>query len=1003
MMKLKSKILFILCLFSLQNLAMALGGVAARARYKNQKNYVLEASEEYEFKACEKFNKEDDYKYYLKCEQGKIVEVDKLNTLQSDMKAINTKYIRDNFLDHVKEESLHTLNEQKKNIQNTLNCIQNAAKPNCSELNKNLVDNLKQKMSTMREMLAISYAPSFYSFEKKSFFTKKPEHIVGDTEISPLTKTEEKSLQEREKFVKFALEKDWFEKNKNNNCVIKNKNNDEFQIKQNQFCQKQVNNALTKNYETGLDSIKESATKEYHKLVTETPLLTKLNLTGEENDAKILSQVKTELVKINDDLSKSITKVNKLSASDATELIKNKNVVENYLTRNGPMQYLCDIAQEYKDDLFYDELKTDLLIASGALVGGGICGLTAGLGCAVVAAVAFEGASVGLSYYRNDNEELLFNSGLTTSQSLEDRESDYTLSLLVAPLAIGGEFLGQGIKNGAKVMAKAPVKVANHEANTALADFQKTSFLKSSTTKITPPENKAHLISEYLKYDLATPTLNEGWIAAAKANKSAFFVDIENGALKRLNDKLGDKNLVTALTNLHKDILRKNFSEVMAKYNNVKFEMYSDFKSVRFSFLPENMDPKVKELLQKDLKVAFEKTNDEYKTALSRVEGIPADEHADHWFSAGISKTADEAGLAAKNARKMGREPNRIKDFSEVKVIVENQINDISKMQGEIFKLEALKGTPYVQTLGKTNKATLSPDLIDVIRKTPTQPNSLELQALKSDLAEQFGLRLTTENVRDMRNYVENLNALTPGLWNAKREVANLDSAHLGGLSGDVTGMGAMNISQVALDVANSKALHKTTEETLDMLRKGEDTITKEFMKIKNNFALTVHDSLQFKGIAHEVKCSGDDCVVIIKEALSIKDQDDLIRQFAKQDHPSQYRMSFIPDGVEQSLRSKIALHGEMIEKVLRKKIKGVAQGKIDPNKLKNICFGISMPKDLNGGIRLITSHADSVKLTKEEERLIQESFESAILKVNKDLLEEGIETKYIFNKASFI
>lgn len=1013
-MNINNKYFYLVIYLLVQSQVFALGRTKAIPRT----NYVLESFEEYEFKACEKYNKEDDFEYFISCKNGLVKMDDKLENLKSDIHAINLNYFKNNFLSHIKDESLSTLKEQQKNIENITKCIETRkTKKNLSNLCQVLLSNLESStrsdLKKIREYLSISTKPSFFAKKEssKEIFSREIEHHIKDTKIPPLSQSERKEIKNREDFIDYTLTQKWLSDNASKNKCIYKSSNETYKIKQDSKgrynCETMTRIAINKFKENNIEQIRKEAKSEYFKLINKTPLLASLNLVGDENSDRIFNEYSSQLKSLNNNIKESIQKIENLNGNQRYSLISNKAIVENYLEKQGPPEFLCSIAQDYKDKIFYDELKTDFLVVGGAVVGGGICGLTAGLGCAIGAAIVAEAVSIGVSKNRNDNEEQLFSSGLSHAQQLEEREQDFTLSLITAPLALGGEFLGKGIKQGVKLersLASAEHEVIN-SSESLLTKYQKSKYFEeTASATIKAPKNSDQLIHEYENFNLTTPSLNRRWISSAKKNDAAFFVDVENAALKRLNDSLGNKSLVTAFTNLHKDIFSKKVFEILKKYPGINFELYSDFKSVRFAFSPKSIAPEIKDALLKEMNGAFTKTNEEFSVIAKNIVSLSAGEHPEKWFAAGISQTADEAGLAAKKARNLDRSKNEIVSFTSIKASVQREIDNISAFQKNVIGGEKFLNANVATKVPGTDKYVFSEEFIDLIRKTPAEPTSKQVDQLVSKIKTVHNINLTPTEASNINHYVHKLNNLTPGLWNEVRENANLDGAIYGGITGDVTGLGASNIRQVALDIASldSKA---RTEDAIAKIRQGEVHVTKQFNDIKKNFELTMREVLQKRGIGHNVKCSGDDCVVIITEAIDTTQQHEIIRTFTKQANPSQYRMSFVPPNAPLKSQTNIAVHGEMVEKELRQSLKGIGPDLIDPIIMRKLCFGMSMPNSLKSGpIELLISSANDVNLTKNQLELIKSKFNKAVTKVNSNLsLEQTDEAKYLASQMYYM
>ncbi|EQC43784.1 hypothetical protein [Bacteriovorax sp. Seq25_V] len=955
----------------------------SREKYRNA--HIVRSNEEYQYKACQKYNNEDNEDYFIKCVDGEILEEEDLNQLGKNLYEINIKLYKSNVLKEIKEASLATLNEQEKATQLIINCLKNlSSHAKCSQITEDLLSNTKSNLIKMRQELALATGK------------EKIEHLVGDTNIPTLTSQERKVFNEAKEFLNFRSEQEWMQKGASRIKCIEQDASGTYYIKESEktlrghSCSNHMKNQLNNHVKSENKKLKEKFEDQYLKRLDRMPLLSQLNLSGEERDEVISKELQTALKESLAQVQSAKQKLNSLRSNNLYEVFSNSLIVENYLERMGPPKFLCDVAQGYRDDLAFDEIKTDMALIGTALIGGGICGLTAGLGCAIGIGLTMEAANLAISANRVSSEETNFLAGLNSSQSLLDREEDFTLNLVLAPLAIGGEFVGKGIKYGAKGLKQSRHDI--DDSSIAIVDnYQKAKLKKVSQYNVPKLKTAKQLEHEYAHFILTSPRLNQRWIDTAKDGDAAFFLDVENSALKRLNDTYGNKEAVTSLTNLHKDIMMQKMKRLLANYPDVDFEVYSDFKSLRFAFLPKEMPLELRTKLETELGKVYKESNEEFASQINAIGLFDNKEQPQNWFSGAIADTADQAGLASKKSRSFLRSDS-IRDselvkYSDLRLMLTEQVDNLKKFQFQLSSNKKFKDSPYFVTLDK-NQKTISPELIDTLRKYDPQINDIEMMKLTQTIKKEYGLNLTTGETRDFLSYIQELNGLTPGLWVPKREIAHLDNATLGGFTGDVTGMGSQNIFQIAKDVASSKAQNMNLEDTIKAIRNGEREVTENFNSIKKNFELTVREDLQRKGISHDVICSGDDCAVTIKETLTKDDQRDIIKSFSKQDNPSQYRMSFIPDNTPKELRLKIAAHGEMVEKRLRKSLRGLSDGDIPPEMLKEITLATSMPAKLGDApIDLLIGFKNPEKLTEKQRSNIAQKLKDSIFQLNQDIL----------------
>lgn len=638
------------------------------------------------------------------------------------------------------------------------------------------------------------------------------------------------------------------------------------------------------------------------------------------------------------------------------EFFKYPNIIEEFITtRQGSTgKLMCDIYEDYHE--MYgpggtEEIMETIGIATTALVGGGLCAMTAGLGCAVAVAVGTEAMAIGSSQM-DLNQTLNFSrSGLVSRQDVAQAQDRRNTDLLLAPLSF------VGLKAGRTLAATSERTVARAGSRSA----------------------RPALFDTHLNFNPTTASDNALWIARAKSSSDGLFFDVENAALKRLNDSLGDKNLVTALTNLHKDILFKKIDALKRKYPNLDILKYSDFKSSRFSFGGE-----IPPSLKNELTQIFEEANDEFaKRVAARTDiSIPDSETPSKWFNAGVGANADQAGLAARHARQTPRGGSQILHMDNVREQVQTSMRSIEEQRQKVTSFMPAK---LLEGSGQTQIP--STEVFEVLRKA----KDAEPEELAQLLRTRFDTNLTPAQAEELLDYSKNVDQFSPGIWIEERVVANLDEAVHGGFSVDFKGMGARNVSQVARDLAASG---DDVDLAIRTIREGEGVVTKQFDDAKEGFQNLVSETLNDLKIPVKTQCSGDDCVSIPTAVLPDVAKEKMMAAIARTENPSGYRLSFIPPNIVAKERSVVAVHGELVEKKVRKNLTGFGDEMIPPALLDKVTFALDMPSHLGrGDVRLLVRPADGVELTSEQRRLIQENLAPAVNKVNKEIAEETGES----------
>lgn len=533
----------------------------------------------------------------------------------------------------------------------------------------------------------------------------------------------------------------------------------------------------------------------------------------------------------------------------------------------------------------------------------------------------------------------------------------YAIGTVVDPTMIAGYF----VKGGRAAIAISRIS----KENKAYAIAAKQTVKKF--------DGRADLISKYLNYSPTTVGENQKWISLADkgVNAKSVFFDIENSQIKNLNDTLKDKNLVTSLTNYHKDLLDTKMQSLQKEFPDLVIDKYSDFKSMRYAFSGQ-----IPPDLEKRLKKIFKETNAEFAEHLKSSKVVRATDPAGEWFRAGVGNSADQANLAARYSR--GVSDNSVHTFSQkgLQTAMSKKLSSLEKDRQTLR--EVFKGTSAVE--GQT----LHQDVFDIVRK-----NKGDSKKISEALSGRFALeRLPKSSVRTLERYVKNADDFSPGLYIAKREVAHLNEATYGGLSADIIGLGGANLKGTAEALAKTDSVEKALEKT----RFAEKSVTLDFIEQKKTFESVVTRSVNPGKL--KTICSGDDCVSVATKPLSEGEKQNILNGIANTKYSGGFRLAFVSDGIKDvESRNLLATQGESIEKKLRQTL----GTKIEPNKLKGLTFGVDMrTQTLNqGGVKLLVGHAQGVRLTERERDLIDKFFNDAVESLNKELSEGAVKAQY--------
>ncbi len=446
-------------------------------------DYKYSSQEEYEFDACQKFNADESNSYYLTCHDGELVKESDFNQLLYDMRAIEHDVVENSLLKDLQKEVLAELKKNREALSQQHFCIKKIKEnkeltEGCKALKEVIYNKVTVETPKLRLLMAQKEFPGkVYSSEKpRRFKTENFQHDVTKINAPDLTTSEIEFLENSTNVLEEAFTQDVLAHNfttklkgkgsfletsltcgpKDNSekcklqeqrfstipdskkCILKAAENS-YKIKKTMDCQYlklQVSTIVNHKFKNQNAVYKE----EYENKILKDPLLASIELTGEESNNEIFLSIDKTFQKLLDSTDKAINRIEGLSGEDRVELLGFNVAVEKFLKDRGPTQVLCDVSTELKSDRDFDEMKVDLYIGAAAMIGGGVCIFSGGLGCAVGfgLGVGLEGVAIGISNSKFSKAQTEYLAGITDANTIGEREFERDLGMYLAPLALVG-------------------------------------------------------------------------------------------------------------------------------------------------------------------------------------------------------------------------------------------------------------------------------------------------------------------------------------------------------------------------------------------------------------------------------------------------------------------------------------------------------------------------------------------------------------------------------------
>ena len=936
---------------------------------RNAEDYQYETSESYDFPSCKKFESDNDFSYDIFCEIQSSSEVDsRVRSLLESGQKVGVELHKEFLITDLKDFVLKSLEKKILKQLELRDCYVRLIGHNsdisdyCLNITNTMTNEARELYPRLRLHMALKKPLAYHVVGAEPTFEvdRNIFHTREKTRVEPVEDSEIPAIQEQFDEETKTYEQEWLTMHKEKACI--DMGEDGLLKFRDEKCSSFPHKIMNDYINTARQTQTRDHEAIYRDILASNPHFAFLHKAKLPENKNLMNMtMANSLDDLVDQGMNEYQRLLKKDSGDTTFLLRYPEIIESYLSEKGADRVSCDGLQQlhnkYGEGGWYD-LASDLGLGAAAILGGGACVLTEGIACAAIVAVGSEGIFLGKDQMNLEDGISLYKAGMISSSHIDKLERSRNFSLALAPLSLVGLSAGKGLA---------------------------TTFAKRHLTRqaLKSTEN-------WLHYVATSPLQNRSWIRVARNSSADFFFDVENSALKRLNDTMGDKNIVTAITNIHKHILFDEVDTLVQKFPGLKVEKYSDFKSSRFAFTFK--DGKAPPGFQKELDALMKRVGTRYDQAVKKIEGINLNgESPQRWFSAGAGESADQAGLASRQARNSPRAaPPSVSHFKDVSKALEATKESIEGGRRSIA-LKFSQG-PLEKLLSSSADGIKVPSLevFEVMRKSKGKSSEELVEIFKK----RFDVDVTAQDMDQLTKYTNEVDQFSPGLWLEERVVANLDEAELGGFSADFKGMGARNIQQVALDMAKPS---KSLAETVDQLRKGEGLVTEGFDKAKSSYQELISRELKEMGIKVTNHCSGDDCVSLPVQTLTKAQEEKILSKIAKSGNPDGYRLSFIPPGIATRDRSNLALHGELIEKEIRSILTGFGKGKVAPEVMSSVAIAVRMPREIaKGGVEVILASGSEAGVSRELRAQINSALKEATAKVNSNLEKElGSEFHY--------
>ena len=397
----------------------------------------FKSNNEYDFKSCQKFNKdensEDKEKYYLICQEEQIKKVSEAEALSYKVSPIIKKVLRNEFIETLRNKAINKLKKRISELTELSLCLGTTnPKEKCKKTRIHMLKKLRPDIRKTRSLMAQMVMPEkMYSKDKPIRFNPNPIHPLTGVEINSIY--DKNKLDGGPEYIALIQHTNDLEESF---AVDVKLSNPEIASKA-PVISSHVNRKFREQNKVYRN--------EYEKLINKNPILSLLKVSAQEPDKVIMKDVNNATKELIDSVQSTLHRILSGEYSDS-DIISFKNLAEDELSLRDNEVY-CDIAQNLKNQRELESFSQDLLIAASAITLPIACTISYGLGCALTAVIATEVYTINRAINIYDEEFDQFYSDQSSTERLSDKELEKQISIYLAPLSLIGAQTAKALKS----------------------------------------------------------------------------------------------------------------------------------------------------------------------------------------------------------------------------------------------------------------------------------------------------------------------------------------------------------------------------------------------------------------------------------------------------------------------------------------------------------------------------------------------------------------------------